>query len=77
MVERIQGAIKTAYLHLLVNAELINYVKTMFGSKEGDSRYNDVFDVGKDGKIDMKDIAWFSKRLGRWTDIEVKTLTDA
>jgi len=54
-----------------VDLGFINYVTTLFGSKVGDAKYNVLFDIDKNGEIDMDDIGWFAARNNTYVDLPV------
>ena len=61
-------------MHILVNDTLITYITNVcFGATRGSANYMAEFDVDKDGVIDMKDIGWFSQRIGSYVDLSGST----
>ena len=54
-----------------VDLGLIDYVTTLFGSKVGDAKYNVLFDIDKNGEINLDDVGWFAKRNNTYVDLPV------
>jgi len=56
-------------MKLFIDESLLEYIGTYcFGASAGDINYIAEFDVNGDGKIDMKDIAWFGDLIGQWVE---------
>jgi hypothetical protein len=56
-------------VQVYVSQDLIDFLAKLFGSVEGDGKYQPLFDINKDGTIDVADISWFALRSNTWVEL--------